>query len=290
MKKIISIILLCALLVICLSGCNSNNNGDNTEQSSTTVATSRFKPNLKKNPPASDTPTEPQVLDNESELIKILVKYLQELSWDADMYFLSLSDKINTIKGGREALYVGFDSLSYYYVCAYYNSDHELEEKDYYCCGTEYTWVRFEKESEIQEYYNDEKFLAGFQLNRSLGVTNILSVEADVPDMEVFTQYKPEFKEGLNVAVPNLVKEDFYIFLNRLDEDTIYTVKYPRNSIIPCLQIEDRHYIYTYDIEEWNFGKYHERLMSIVHTEKIDNYGTVGLISIEDFVNEIIKK
>ena len=218
MKKIISIILLCALLLICISGCkNSNNNGDNTEQSSTTVATSRFKPNLKTNPPASDTPTEPQVLDNESELIKTLVKYLQMLNLDILIYHVSLQEKIDSIKGGTEPLYVGFDSSSYYYVCAYYNSAHEREEKDYYCCGAEYTWVRFEKESEIQEYYNDEKFLAGFQLNRSLGVTNILSVEADVPNMEHFKWYEPEFKEGLNIKLPNVVKEEFYIVLNRSD-------------------------------------------------------------------------
>ena len=294
MKKIVSVLLLSALLLICLSGCkNSNNNGDNTEQSSTTVATSRFKPNLKTNPPASYTPTEPQVLDNESELIKTLVKYLQMLALDILIDSVSLQEKIDSIKGGTEPLYVGFDSSSYYYVCAYYNSEHGDEDFQY-CCGAEYTWVRFEKESEIPEYYNSEKFVAGFQLNRSLGVTNILSVEADVPNMEHFKWYEPEFKEGLNIKLPNVVKEEFYIVLNRSDGENIYhssfgTISDHDNLTIPCVQIEDNYYIkiHYYDLEDWNLGEYYDRIMSIVDTEKINNYGVVRF---EDFVNEIIKK
>ena len=289
-------------MLICLSGCkNSNNNGDNTEQSSTTVATSHFKPNLKTNPPASDTPTEPQVLDNESELIKILVKYLQQLMVHHDLSPDYLCYKISYIKSGAEPLYVGFDSSSYYYVCAYYNSDHELEEKDYYCCGAEYTWVRFEKESEIQEYYNDEKFLAGFQLNRSLGVTNILSVEADVPNMEHFKMYKPEFKEGLNVNAPFVLNEEFYIFINKMGKDNVYHSAswYNHDHLtIQCVQIDDQYYIKVYlprdeegKIKEKyiseDFGKYYDKLMSVVDTEKIKNY---GVIRFEDFANEIIKK
>lgn len=309
MKKIVSVILLCALLLICLLGCNSNNNGDNTEQSSTTVATSRFKPNLKKNPPASDTPTEPQVLDNESELIKTLIKYLQELHVCKDMYFLSLSEKIDSIKGGAEPLYVGFDSSSYYYVCGYSNNAFACLEKEYcsvtneprsktswsdYCHAITYTWVRFEKESEIPEYYNGENFVAGFQLNRSLGVTNILSVEANVPNIERFMRYQPEFKDGMNVKPSTVIKDEFFIFLNSSDKDNIYhsleTLSDHDNITIPCVQIEDRYYIYTYGIEEWNFGKYYDRIMSIAHTETIENYDTIDVISIEAFVNEIIKK
>ena len=300
MKKIISIILLCALLVICLSGCNSNNNGDNTEQSSTTAATSRFKPNLKVNPPASDTPTEPQVLDNESELIKTLIKYLQQLSVEYDMLPDYLCDKINDIKGGAEPLYVGFDPSSYYYVCAYYNSEHDYEDFQY-CCGAEYTWVRFEKGSEISEYYNDEKFLAGFQLNRSLGVTNILSVEADVPNMEHFKMYKPEFKEGLNVNAPIALDEEFYIFINRMGKDNVYHSEswYNHDHLtIPCVTIGGEYYIKVHlprdkegklkkEYISYDFGKYYDGLMSIVHTEKSIDY---GVISIDDFVNEIIKK
>ena len=317
MKKIVSLILVCSLLLICLSGCkNSNNNGDNTEQSSTTVAISRFKPNLKTNPPASDTPTEPQVLDNESELIKILVKYLQQLMVHHDLLPDYLYVKISDIKSGAEPLYVGFDSSSYYYVCGYSNNAFGCLGQEYcsvtnepswktewseYCHAITYTWVRFEKESEIPEYYNGEKFVTGFQLNRSLGVTNILSVEADVPNMEHFKMYMPEFKEGLNVNAPFVLNEEFYIFINRMGKDNVYHSAswYNHDHLtIPCVQIDDQYYIKVSlprdkegKLEEKNisadFGKYYDELMSIVDTEKIKNY---GVIRFEDFANEIIKK
>ena len=90
------------------------------------------------------------------------------------------------------------------------------------------------------------------------------------------------------------LKDDFFIFLNSSDKYNIYhslgTLSDHDNITIPCVQIEDRYYIYTYGIEEWNFGKYYDRIMSIAHTETIENYDTIDVISIEAFVNEIIKK
>ena len=291
MKKIVSVILLCALLLICLLGCNSNNNGDNTEQSSTTVDTKR--------------------LDNESELIKALARGLRATNGNG-LGRQGLYAQILKIELGFKPLLVKLDPSSYYYVCGYSNNafgcsgekcsvTNEPRGESNFCHAESYTWIKFDEASEIQEYYNGEKFVAAFQLNPSLEVTNILSADEEVPDFEYFSRYKPEFKEGLNVKPAiALREEECYIYVIRSDDKIIY-YEYESSSTIPCIQIEDQYYIkYLFDlgadglnIEEdisSSLGEYYDGLRNVIDTQKFDRYGVILIEDFADFLNELTKE
>ena len=299
MKKIVSVILMCSLLLICLSGCkNSNNNGDNTEQSSTTTVDTKR-------------------LDNESELIKSLARDLRAtngngLGGQQGLYAQIL--KIEKKEFGYKPLLVKLDPSSCYYVCGYSNNafgcsgekcfvtNERRGESDSFCHAESYTWVKFDEASEIQEYYNGEKFVAAFQLNPSLEVTNILSVDEEVPDFEYFRRYIPEFKEGLNVepAIALREGEEGYIYVTRSDDKIIYC-EYESSSITPCIQIEGQYYIkYLFDIgtdglnieEDISvlLGEYYDGLRNVIDTQKFDRYGVILIEDFANFLNELIKE
>ena len=323
MKRFILFLLVGALLLLPLSGCfagNKQNEGttpNNTTENTTPEATT---PEVT-TPPENDQKDPPMVegeLNKDSELIVTLVNYLKQCSYEYLIITLSLSSKINQIQDGAQPLHVAFDPNSYYYVCGYYNVTHEYREPYHYCCASEYIWVGYENEAEIQEYYNDVPCIVAFQLNRALTVTDILSGEP-ANDMEHFQIYKPTFENGVNTA-PAITIDDTYIYLNnvneRFDEDIIYHSKswyYHSNATISCICLDGEYYLpfylatledgETFDAQKalstdqitHTLGEYYDEIISVMDTERYSVAVTeeytyrYGVVSIDDFVNHIIK-
>ena len=277
MRKIVSSILLCSLLLVCFSGCTFLHN--NEEKS----------------------PTE---LQNNDVLVCTLIEYLQDLFVSHDLPDTSTAIKIDEIKNGRQALHVGFDKSRYYFVCAYYDSTHEHEITDY-CCATNYTWVKFENPNEISEKYKDLSFVVAFQINKSSFVTDILTKDAIVPNIEHFQEYTPNFNNGLNTNGAITFDANF-IYLNSSDDKEVYHSISAYDNVLktlPCICLNERYYItkelYTIYADGTrsdnnvisDFGKYYETLLNIMDTTSYnvtDEKGRntfYGLIEINAFSN-----
>ena len=205
MKKIISFILLGALLLMCFSGCTNSNdeNGDkeiNQEESPDT------------NNKGGDMPVVEGELDKSSDLVVTLVAYLDQYMTEYDLIGRTFAQKVDDIKNGIQPLHVVFNPSDYYFVCGYYNSSSEYGDIGYRSCN-EYTWVGYKNESDVKEYYNDTKWAVLFQINRALTVTDMVSNERQIPDMEHFQIIKPTFENGVNIAAP-IVFDETFIYLN----------------------------------------------------------------------------
>ncbi len=328
MKKLILFLLTAILLILPLSGCFADNKQNeettpgNTTENTTPDATTQD--NLPEEttldattPPENNQDNPPVVegeLDKNSELIVTLVDYLNEYWEDCDLPEKTLAGKINDIKSGTKPLHVTFNPDNYYYVCGYYNGSHENEDFDW-CCPEEYTWKRYDTEIKIQEYYNGTKCVVVFQMNKALTVTNILSNEAKVPNMEHFQIFTPVFESGANTATA-IAFECEFIFLNDEDKDTVYHCKQKYNHelvTMDSIYLDDEYYILQFlegvlPGEEFNvheflgnesiiyeFGDYYDAIISVMDTEKYritkENGKIIyyGVVSIEDFVNNIIK-
>ena len=137
MNKIISFVLLCALLLMCFSGCTDPNdtNGDKVGDQ-------------------EDTPFVEGELDKNSDLVVTLVAYLKQYGTMYDMISRVLFEKIDDIKSGIQPLLVAFDPNDYYFVCGYYNYSSYYRGDDYGNCE-KYTWVGYKSESDVKEYYEN---------------------------------------------------------------------------------------------------------------------------------------
>lgn len=310
MKRLILLILISSLLLLTLIGCNDSTTNGNTPLSSTPEGISNETTLPENNP--SEQPT-----DLNTELIETLVTYLEQYLTHYDLMGKSLFEKIDDIKGGIQPLHVVFNPNDYYYMCGYYTPTHEYEEY-MYCCARRYTWAKYENESDIPEFYESQPCMAVFQINKSLSVTDILSNTTAVPAMHHFQLYKPVFENGVNTTSPVVYDQSFlYLMypnreLNGFFDNTIYystDFYYHPMSTIQCIRLDDQDYLpfflystqkdgtirntanYTYD-----FGGYYDVLMSKMEKEKYsvtnDKEITLfyGVISIEDFVNEIVKR
>ena len=280
MKKIISAILLSSLLLISLTGCNT------------------------------EAPEKGEVIDSENWMILDLIHYLQGLQVDREMVPPTLRLKLHLIKGdGYSTWHVGYTSSNYYFVCAYYNSEHESTEKHAYCCADKYTWLKFDNESEITEYYNDQKLFVAFQLNRPLFVN---TAKKRVPNIEHFQRYEAEFKDGVNVKEAIVLEDTSYIFLTSSDRENIYHSKHMfdhEHSTIPCIYDDGQFYVRldlprqkdgSLDTEDisYDFGDHYDRIMcvieafgretSVVHDNGVkSNYAEIPL---DIFRNEVLGK
>lgn len=320
MKKTILFLLVSALLLLPLSSCfadkqnegtTPNNTTENTTPEVTTPEATTPPENNQDNTPVVNAG---ELLDKESDLVVTLVDYLKEYWIQVERVPLSLANQINEIKNGAKPLHVVFDSANYYYVCGYYTSPHELEYM-HYCCPEEYTWVKYEDESQIQEYSNEMKCIVAFQINNALTVTDILSNETNAPDMQHFQIYAPTFENGVN-AREALVFDETFIYLNDTNKDTLYhcvDVYYHELITIPCVCLDNQYYISVYldtigsgeifnlektlskDSITYNFGEYYDSIVSIMNTEKhrvTNEQGYThcyGLILIADFISGIIE-
>ncbi len=305
MKRLILLILIISFLLLPLAGCNNKNDPTGTTNSTTVDNTLNM-------------PTSERELDKNSELVLTLVAYLEQYWVEYDLIGRSLENKINDIKNGIQPLHVVFDPDSYYFVCGYYNSPFENGDVGYEK-AKEYTWVKYEDETEIQEYYNGIKWAVVFQINKALTITDILSNDTAVPNMEHFQIYKPTFENGANTAEPIVFDKTFiYLdnFLNQLDEDVIYHSKswyYHSNVTISCVYIDGEYYLpfYLATLEDgeifdaqqalstnqftYTLGEYYDAIIRVMDTEK---YSVVvnekytyryGVVSIDDFVNSIFR-
>ena len=215
-------------------------------------------------------------------------------------------------------MHVAFDPSNYYFVCGYYNSPSEYGDVGYQK-SKEYTWVGYERESEIQEYYDDMRWAVVFQINKALTITDILSNEATVPNMEHFQIYEPTFENGKNVGAHVDFNETFiYLnypncYLNSFSQNTstMYystSIYYHSMNTIPCINLDGEYYLrfYLYTIytdghrgEEESyvnaFGEYYDVLTAIMEKDKYsitkENGRTsfYGVISFDDFVNAVVK-
>ena len=312
MRKIISIILLCSLLLVCFSGCSitNNTNSDKEQNQDTTPNTNNSGNNI------------PVIiegeLDKNSDLIATLVAYLEQYLTEYDLIGRTFAQKIDDIKNGIQPLHVAFDPSDYYFVCGYYNSSSEYGDIMYMSCD-EYTWVGYKSETEIKEYYNDMKWAVVFQINKALTITDIVSSENNVPAMEHFQIYTPTFENGVNLAAPIVFDETFiYLnypncYLNRSSQDAsrMYYCKsiyyHPMNTIsCVCLNGENYLSFYLYTVyadgqrsEEsdyaYSFGQYYDTLMNIMEKDKYhikkENERTsfYGTIRVDDFLNGVLK-
>ena len=287
-----------------------NNTTENTTPEVTTPEATTPPENNQDDPPAIIIPPEgnqnhPPVVEGEvdknSDLIVALVTYWKELSMDFLMPPFSFTDQIYTIEQGKQPLHVAFDPNDYYFVCAYNN-----EKFNYDDC----TWVRYQDETAIQEYYNGIKLVKAFQINRSLSVTDILPSDKTVPDMEHFSLYEPVFENGINIADAEIFDRTF-IYLNDSTDETIYYSigKYDyKMVVIPCVYFENqyylsfRHYVIHSDGRQTEktsyevmFGDYYDVLSDKAVAEKYsvtnDNGTTYFyvLVLLEDFVNGVLK-
>lgn len=281
MNKIISFVLLGALLLMCFSGCEI---------------------------PSDNDTNSPTVLQSQDALVCSLIEYLQDLFVSHDMPGTSTATKIDEIKNGKQALHVAFNKSECYFVCAYYNYGHNDEAKDY-CCVTDYTWVKFNDANEISEKYDDLNFVVGFQINKASLVTDIINKDAQVPSIEHFQEYAPDFNNGLNAndAIPFDVS---YIYLNSTNYKAVYhsTLAYDNMlKTFPCVFLNGQYYIsvelYTVypDGSRSNndlisdFGVYYDALVSIMDTtsyslidekERTMFYGIIGINDFSNCVNE----
>ncbi|MBE6565670.1 MAG: hypothetical protein E7659_01045 [Ruminococcaceae bacterium] len=327
MKRFILFLLIGALLLLPLSGCfadNKQNEGttpNNTTENTTPENTEPdYNPGPDEttpevttpdNPPEATTPPENnqnnpttatgEELDKNSDLIVALVTYLQERNMDILMPPVSFTTQIYDIKQGNQPLHVAFDPDDYYFVCAYNNKKFNYDD-----C----TWVRYQDETAIQEYYNGIKLEKAFQINRSLSVTDILPSDKPVPDMEHFSLYEPVFENGINIADAEIFDQTF-IYLNDSTDETIYYSigKYDyKMLVIPCVYFENqyylsfRHYVIDFDgkqVEkgsyEGMFGDYCDVLSDKAVAEKYSVTNDGGftwfyvLVPLEDFVNGVLK-
>lgn len=315
MNKIISIVLLCSLLLMCLSSCayvdkifgNNDNEPENPELTPPENPNGTLPETPDETPPEEPneediTPTELQATN---DLIAALIEYLKSLSRDYDLPHTSTGMKIDQIKSGKQALHVGFDNSEYYFVCAYYNASHSYETQDY-CCATQYTWVKFKNASEISEKYNDLDFFVGFQINKPSFLTDILNEDAPVPPFEHFNMYTPAFSDGLNTN-DAIAFDASFIYINVLDYEKIYfslSIYYTDLVMLPSVSIDGRYYVIVDQIKtiypdgrEYvsnlvnEFGKYHDVLVSVMDTESFsitDEKGIThfyGLVAIDVFVD-----
>ena len=268
MTKNVSIFLLCALLVACLSGCAIFNHFWSGPEEPTAPEQTVSKYN---NP-----------MGLPEDLLDTLVDFLKQYNREYELIGYSLEQQIDFIKQGGQTLHVGFDPYNLYFVCGYYNNTHEGSEIGSYCCTKEYTWVTYEIADEIQEYYNDAKMVVAFQINKALFVKDFLTGNSQASFKAHFQMYTPEFLDGSNTNRPLSFSEEF-IYLNRYGESNPYysTSHYNHDQLtLACLNGEGNDYImilwyhlnpdgyctYIMNFEE-EFGKYYNSLMNIMRQE-----------------------
>ena len=199
----------------------------------------------------------------------------------ADIRFFQRLDMVNN---GCSPIHMQFDSSLYYFVCAYFpQNDGHIESE--YCCREKYTWVKFENERGIPQYYNGAEMVVAFQINIPTFCRNILSGTDDPINFEFYQRYYPAFSEGFNVN-PRIDFEETFIYMNDSDDDTVYYGNAQNNPLdfqrdvrlIRCEKIDDQYYAFEYHYEvfdyqtelEYTFGKYCDYLSSVMITEVVD--------------------
>ena len=300
MKKIISFLLLSCLLLTCLPGC---------------ALLSRHDEN-----PAKEPVILPKKQADQDDLIVNIVAYLDSLNDNIEPLPASVERKIQFIKDERivqRAVHIEIDPSSCYFVCGYYNTEHD-KETSWYCCAADYTWVKFENANEIQEYCNGEKMIVAFQINEASFVKDIISGDVNVLGFSHFRLYETQFMDGFNIKVSDNIDKTFISLFHEmmLHEEQIHR-NYIYHSIgtynkdwgaFLCMYREGKYYIL---IEKYSIGtnghrsekdlarelgEYYDVLMPMlqIDTEYSVTYDAgytryYGLIPMDDFVDAVLK-
>lgn len=298
MNKIISIVLLCSLLLMCLSSCayvdkifgNKDNEPENLET-----------PNQDDPQNEDGKPVELQATD---ERVVELLEYIEELSWSCQGSVpYKFSSKVDCVKNGGQALLVNYQSSETYFICGYYTEDYE---PIFHWDAPKYTWVKFENENEITETYNNLILAIAFQFNVANAVTDIVTRDAEVPNVEFYQEYTPIFNEALNT---NTAIAFDRIFLHPISnenskKDSIYYSAFESEYYsLSLLYFNYQYYIieyhYTSKSDGTNtagylaeeFGEYYDALSKVMITNeycRVNENGDASfyvLIKFEDFVN-----
>ena len=208
-----------------------------TTPEETTLDETTLSKNDQDNPPIVEGE-----LDKNSDLIVELLTFLDEYRKDIMPPTTSLAKQIDSIKSGKQPLHVVFNPDEYYFVCGYNPSESEKTVFD------NCVWIKYDNETEIQEYYNGGKITVAFQINKALNVMDILFEGSAVPDMEHFQLYDVVFENGVNVAAPATFDSAF-IYLNDSNKELIYysVGKYYHKSVtIPCVYLDEQYFISIY--------------------------------------------
>ena len=316
-KRIIAILLLSSLLLLSLTGCLAEDKNKETETPTEKPTEAPTEDNKPTEAPTEDNePTEAPTDNNEppepedDDIIPFLVEYIKDRLATHDITLVTSADKINKIKSGQQALHVAFDPSSCYFVCGYYE-DSSFEESVLNRHVDEYTWVKYENESEIREEHEGLGFIVAFQVNRALFVNDIMSKNTKSPKMEHFQLYSPEFVDGFNTKSADIFDETF-IYINNSSRNTIY---YARSSFLDyqvtfsCVHFNEQYYlsIQLYNVypssghySKWTYeddlGEYYEDIFSLMRVDNIYTEITeketiifYGLVEIDDFVDIINK-
>ncbi len=280
MKRFILILLVCVMLIGCLSSCGTTNK----------------------------EPVELSREGKDQEIVIGLSDYLRRLHSSINPGDGRLERKIDGVKNGsRQALHVAFDPKDYYFVCAYHDLEHEHNEK-YSCCNEyNYTWVKFFDKEDITESYNGLQLVAAFQINKAKFVKDIVSKRAETPEFEHFIVYTPEFENGINVADAVHYDESYLYFRSYEVEKGDYIIDstdewFDYLHATPCVKYKGKYYIKQVtkigyqnpkDLEE-EFGEYYDELTEIMitdkYTEEIDGKTYYyGLFNINKFSRKILK-
>ena len=320
MKKLflrLTSVVLVLLLLFAVGGCATREKALFGVANSAKNAIATMK-DLSNSKPLENSSWQEGELDKSSDLVATLIAYLEQYMVKYDLIGRTFDQKVDDINSGIQPLHVVFDPSDYFFVCGYYNSPYEYGDFGYRACN-EYTWVGYKNESDIKEYYNGMKWAVLFQINRALTVTDIVSNERQIPNMEHFQIIKPTFENGVNIAAP-ITFDDTFIYLNypncylnnfSQSNSTLYystSIYYHTMNTIPCVSLDGEYYLYfsQYTVyadgsrsEEndytYIFGKYYDALMNIMDKDKYSVTYEDGktkfyqTISFDVFINDVLK-
>ncbi len=315
------------ILLFALAGCTPAEQGtgettgqmtqDSTEQ--TTESETTTEETTESEEP-SETETEKIIEKNyglANDLILKMIECMRLYGGEYDMHTLSFEDKIDEIKEGKRPILLSFDPTEHYFAGVYYNTSdgHNCYSNSFLChaeCVKEYNWVRFESEKEITEYYNGEKLVVAFQINKSLFAQSILPNDKPDPTAEYFQVFPTAFENGTNTTSPlrsdeAYVYDEAFIYLSPSLDDEVYYYYNPyfhENRTMSVVLLEDQHYIGVLGYDQNSqkipaqFGKYYDDLIKVMlvgkYSESVDN-GTSQynrpyiLFEIEDIVEIILE-
>ena len=258
MKKVIALFLVITTLMLILTGCFDPK--DKTDENTLILGNNQ----------SLEAGEELKVEKN--ELLSVLIENLHNTLREYELPYVSMEEKINGIKDGKEPLLISFEQSDCYFICAYFNDTHD-EMLNSYCCAHEYTWVKFKDEASIPDSYNDKEIKAVFQIDGASLVMNILTNEENTHSIEYYQRFNPEFTNGLNTKAP-ISFDKKIIYLNSHDRSNLYhSASLPEDQAItiPCIYLNDKYFIvewlytllpnenkktYT-DALKNNYGKYY---------------------------------
>ena len=301
MNKLIPLVLLCVLLFGCVSGCAFSNPPDNSGKTPEEENTD-LKPVIPDNTPEGETVD--LELENTSDLVIALCNYLKSSClwnpWDPIMNSKSFAQKVDDIKEGAQVLHVACNPDDFYFVCGYLNRTEE-HIGNVFWYGESYTWVKFENANEIYEKYKDLNFVVAFQINKATFVTDIITEDAVVPNVEHFQMYSPAFYRGENTKSAVIFDERFIYLHSSQGKNVYHSLSAYNNTLvtIPCVYLNEQYYILKQlygihldgtqsgDDSITAFGKYYDDLMSIMDCTSYsvsENYTHIyALIEIDAF-------